>query len=251
MEPTFLIVGAQRCGTTSTWAYLRQHPGVCVANEKELNYFQPNGAGRRSAEGTSREHLMLWYEKQFDHCLDLTPPYPVGEASPNYMYYPTAISNIHQVLPDVQLVVILRHPVDRALSHYRWEVRMQNEKLPVLRAFQEERTRLLDGSRHNYEHFGYVERGQYARQLRYIYHLFPPEQVFVCQFFDLVHYTQAFMDLIVLFIGAHLWNGDFSTKWLETEEEPIPEGTEDYLFEKLGDEIVQLREEFGIVLERA
>lgn len=247
MEPTFLIIGAQRCGTTSTWAYLRQHPGVCVANEKELNFFQNTGAGFQAASQANLDDVWSWYMRQFAHCQDM----PCGEASPNYCYYPEAIGNIQADLPNVKIIMILRHPVDRALSHYRWETRMGNETLPMLEAFQHEYARLAGDNRHGFEHYGYVERGKYDDQLSRIYQFFSEGQVLICQFYDLVHTSQSFMDKITGFIGVDSWPGDFTVKWLETEKSSTPEGVEDFLYERLSDQLIVLRDVYGIELERA
>ena len=98
--PTFVIVGAQKCGTSTLAATLRRHPQVFMSRPKELHYFD-----RQYAEG------LEWYERQF------TPregQIAWGEATPVYMYDPEARSRLSEALPATTVVVTLRDPTKRA-----------------------------------------------------------------------------------------------------------------------------------------
>jgi hypothetical protein len=104
--PTFVIAGAMRSGTTSLTRWLRGHPDVWMSPNKELHYFDTRweqGVGideyRQNFAGWSHEHA-------------------VGEATPNYVYHRDAMQRLAAVVPSVRVVLSLRHPVDRAYSHY-------------------------------------------------------------------------------------------------------------------------------------
>jgi hypothetical protein len=101
--PDFLIVGAMRSGTSSLNHYLRQHPQIHMAKQKEVRFFDQHWA--RGVD---------WYEEQFDP----EPGQICGEASPGYLNSPEAPQRIAQTLPAVRLVAILRNPVDQAYSRY-------------------------------------------------------------------------------------------------------------------------------------
>lgn len=110
--PDFLIIGAQKCATTSLFRYLAEHPLIYMPAQKETEFFY------REAE----------YQKGFDwyqsHYFSDAPKETVlGEASPQYMCSPDVPHRIASVLPDVRLVAILRNPIDRAYSHHRMSVR--------------------------------------------------------------------------------------------------------------------------------
>ena len=114
-KPNFLIIGAQRCGTTSLYNYLIQHPQIVPSSKKEVHFFDLNF------------HLgQSWYEKHFPEVSDniLT-----GEASPYYIFHPLCPKRIFDYDPSVKLIVILRNPIDRAYSHYRHIVRLGHEPL--------------------------------------------------------------------------------------------------------------------------
>jgi hypothetical protein len=104
--PNFLIVGAMKSGTTSLARYLGAHPQAYVAPEKEINFFERGYVWNRGVD---------WYASRFEGAGDALA---VGEASPSYMYWPTAIERMASVVPDARLIALLRDPVERAYSHY-------------------------------------------------------------------------------------------------------------------------------------
>lgn len=111
MLPNFLIIGAAKSGTTWLYEKLRRHPKVYMPRVKELGFFSRSGS-----EDKTRE----WYEKHFE------PALAVGEATPNYLFHKRAPRRIANMMPDVKLIACLRHPTDRAYSHY-WMSRGNGE----------------------------------------------------------------------------------------------------------------------------
>ena len=103
MLPNFLIIGAEKGGTTWLYEKLRRHPEVYMPRVKELYFFNNDGG-----EGKTQE----WYEKHFE----AAPA--VGEATPAYMYDEHAPRRIADMVPDMKLIACLRHPTDRVYSHY-------------------------------------------------------------------------------------------------------------------------------------
>lgn len=132
--PTFLIIGAAKSGTTSLYAYLRQHPEVFMPAVKEPRFFAyvdapppmtgPGDAQSNAAAGAV--YTLEAYRQVFDGA---THEAAVGEASPNYLYSPSAPHRIREQIPDVRLIAILRNPVDRAYSHFLHLVRSGREPL--------------------------------------------------------------------------------------------------------------------------
>lgn len=105
-QPSFIILGGFKCATTSLYNYVTAHPQVISSLEKELDFFD-----RDYAQGLD------WYLSHFP----LLPPergLVTGEATPNYLYSLSAPERISEHFPDMKLIVLLRHPVERALSHY-------------------------------------------------------------------------------------------------------------------------------------
>ena len=113
--PSFLIVGAQRCGTNSLYQFLADHPGVARALARAGGPLL-----RRRLH-----HGLDWYRGHFPtrHRMEARGaagvPAITGESSPYYLFHPLAPERIARTLPAVKLIVLLRHPVDRAFSHYQ------------------------------------------------------------------------------------------------------------------------------------
>src|SRR5437899_5084217 len=101
--PDFLIIGAQKAGTTALYAYLRRHPNVTGPPWKEVSFFD-----RHYARGER------WYRGNFPNVL-LTRGRLVGEAGPSYLFHPLAPDRIAALVPRARLITLVRDPVDRAL----------------------------------------------------------------------------------------------------------------------------------------
>ncbi|WP_420973484.1 sulfotransferase family protein [Bacillus thuringiensis] len=175
--PHFLIIGAQKCGTTSLYNYLIQHPQVCAASQKELHFFD-----------IYFQKGLNWYYNQFP-LIKLNKLIITGEASPYYLFHPHAPKRIAKTLPNVKLIVLLRNPVDRAYSHYYHQVKMKTESLSFRQAIEEENKRLqpelikmLENENYHslpYQYYSYLARGRYIEQLQNWMNFFPLKQFLI------------------------------------------------------------------------
>ena len=126
----FLIIGAYKSGTTSLNHYLKQHPQIFMPDFQEPNYFAEKRASvpagepehRYEERGYRRPRVqsLAAYQRLF---APAGPDQVAGECSPEYMRNPIAARRIHEALPGVKLLAILRNPVERALSDYSMMVR--------------------------------------------------------------------------------------------------------------------------------
>ncbi|MGP7813336.1 sulfotransferase family protein [Glutamicibacter soli] len=168
LSPAFIIAGAQRCATTSLFRMLARHPQVQppVMN-KGIHFFD---TADRYARGSN------FYAAHFPLSRPGARKLVSGEASPYYLFHPLAMERIAQVAPQAQVIVLLRDPVERAFSAYKQERGRGFETLSFTEALAAEDER-LDGEEdriiadptyqsYNHQHYGYVARGRYARQLR-------------------------------------------------------------------------------------
>jgi len=251
--PDFLVIGAQKCGTTALYAYLRWHPQVSGPAWKEVSYFD-----RHYRRGES------WYRGQF-------PSRPwlwlrgaragrtslVGEASPSYVLHPYAPERVRALVPGARLVVLLRDPVDRAYSHYQHEVSLGREPLTFEEALAREPERLaseLDRlgdtgyfSRPWWD-FTYATRGRYAEQLERWLGVFPREQLLVLSSEQLRRETAEAYGRVLEHIGAPPFALDDYPPIFEREYAPMAPATRaelersfaphnDRLFELLGEDL--------------
>src|SRR6266480_7948081 len=128
--PDFLILGAQKAGTTALYAYLRQHPEITGPSWKEVSFFD-----RHYARGEA------WYRGNFPNSLRARGKL-VGEASPSYLFHPLAPERVAGLVPEAKLIALVRNPVDRAYSHYQHEVALGREPLSFEDAVAAEYERL-------------------------------------------------------------------------------------------------------------
>lgn len=103
-QPGFLILGFMRCGTTSLYDYLITHPQVLPAIDKELWFFTH-----------FFDQGIDWYLAHFSSLANGTN-YLTGEASPMYINFPDAATRVLELFPAMKFIVLLRNPVERAIS---------------------------------------------------------------------------------------------------------------------------------------
>lgn len=132
--PDFILGGASKCGTTSLWSHLKRHPGICMAATKEPLFFiddpDTEQLGWPNADPTAVRGFAQgweWYESLFRSCPEHTLR---GEASTRYFHLPGSAALIKAHVPDVRLIFLLRHPVDRIVSHY-WHDRRSVDLPPL------------------------------------------------------------------------------------------------------------------------
>lgn len=199
--PSFILVGAQRAGTTSLFRALQSHPQVYSANyHKGVNYFDVN-----------YDRDFTWYQGHFPTAASLrrrsrsrgTSGEPITfEASGYYMFHPCAAERLARHLPEVKIVAMLRDPVERAYSAHKHELARGYETEPFERALELEDGRLAgevermsadpDYQSFSHRHHAYLRRGQYAEQLERLRRFFPADRIHVIEsesFFELPERT--------------------------------------------------------------
>lgn len=116
-EVDFLVIGAQKSGTTALFRYMQGHPELYMPPQKEINFFANEDRFQRG---------LGWYVGTYFEGADERKLW--GEVSPHYMSYGRAPRRIHDAFPHAKLIALLRNPIDRAYSHYRMAVRRGQER---------------------------------------------------------------------------------------------------------------------------
>ncbi|HUZ84421.1 MAG TPA: sulfotransferase [Gaiellales bacterium] len=175
--PSFLVVGAQRSGTTSLYRYLLEHPGIGGAwPSKGVHHFDLESQRSRR-----------WYRAHFPR---RSEGVVAGEGSPYYLFHPLVPARVAAALPDVRVIAMLRDPVTRAHSQYQQEYARGFEDAETFeRALElepgrlrgeEERLVVEPGYRsYSHQHHSYVARGMYLDQLLRWESAIPPERMLV------------------------------------------------------------------------
>jgi hypothetical protein len=209
--PDFIIIGAQRAGTTSLHSYLTEHPDVLPSFKKETlffsNYYGKGLAWYRSHFPLARKRVL---GRRTHSQRSVT-----GEASPYYLFHPHVPRRVAQVLSETKLIAVLRNPVDRAYSHYHHEVRMGYETLSFEDAIEAEESRLageisrMFENKHyrsfSHQNHTYLSRGIYVEQLQRWAKFVDRDRILVLRSKDLRDDPGAILEQVEAFIGLPNW----------------------------------------------
>ena len=162
MLPNFFVVGAQKSATTSLHQYLSGHPDIFLPPQKETHFFIEDARYELGIDHYEREYFSGWSGER-----------SIGEIDPDYMYFQETLPRMlrHFDPPTLSFIFILRNPVERAFSHYLMTYRRGLEPLSFEEAIEREPER-VGTDFHSREHYSYVGRGFYHRQItRYLDHV--------------------------------------------------------------------------------
>lgn len=203
-KPNFLIIGSPKCGTTSLYNYLGQHPKIEFSDVKEPKYFSFKNLNlnfnanevvvnqiKKSTIQNKEGYLNLFKNK--------TAPY-IGEASPNYFHFEPAAKNIYDFDPQMKLIVILRNPVDRLYSDWKHNVRMGYDRQYNFR----KAINLIEKRKRSNKppYFDYLEKGNYGKHLKRYYGLFNKNQIKIVFYDDLKKDANKVCNDIIRFLGV-------------------------------------------------
>jgi hypothetical protein len=208
--PDALIIGGQRCGTSSLYKWLGRHPNVAPSLRKEVEYFSTDHA---RGEDWYRAHFPMTLRRRASDALGR--PLVTFEATPDYLFDPRAPARARALVPDARLIALLRDPADRAVSHYHLNVRLGLEPLDLEGALRAENDRLGDewervAVQPDYQairlrRFSYVARGNYAEQLERWLEVYPRHQLLVLRSEDLYARPAETYGRVLGFLGLPAW----------------------------------------------
>ena len=191
-HPSFAIIGAQKCGTTSLYNYLIQHPLISSATKKEIHYFDNSANLKQGAK---------WY---LSHFPNIKPPKLTGEATP-MLFRPEAPQKIKKLYPNMKLIVLLRDPVARAFSNYKMCVGNGQEKESFEKALllEDKREKAAKAAEiFHWPRFSYSKRGHYAQALKRWFKYFPKDQILVLIFEEFFADPPKNLNKVFKFLGV-------------------------------------------------
>lgn len=246
----FIIGGVQKGGTTALATSLSRHPAIAMPRGKELHVFDAidfdeqwdsaqvdariaPGFGPGPGSGAGRLH---------------------GDATPLSLYHPEVVQRIARYNPSMRWIVLLRDPVERAISHYHMELRRGVERRGLFAAILAEPARLR-GTLSDFapdaawRWASYVDRGRYARQLDALFSLFPRSQVLLLRSADLLADPVATLGRVTDFLGLAPVPGIAERAFVGGYAAPARLSPARLLLRwRLRGEVRQLRERHGVEL---
>lgn len=188
----FIIVGAQRSGSTFLYEMLARAPQICMASpvRPEPKYF----LGKPETLSVADYHQRFFADRTAQQHI-------LGEKSTSYYESEAAATAIRRILPDARIVFILRDPVERAISNYYFSVNHGLETRSLAQVFLEQTPPPeLDLKKFSVNPFDYLHRGEYHKFIALYRQHFPSEQLLVCTLERLIHSTDE-LDRLSGFIG--------------------------------------------------
>lgn len=226
--PDFIIIGAQKAGTSSLYYYLSQHPAIRMSALKETHYYNYH---------ILRGRNLSWYRSFFPLKIKARNTL-TGEASPYYLFDPDVPARIKRDLPNIKLIALFRNPIDRAYSAYNMNKRQARR--PDFPTFEEAIANFDTSSEQSRL---YLYRGRYAEHIKPWLTNFSREQLLCMKSEDLFQDPKSALEAVYTFLGvAKSYPPDMQAQEVGSYSE-MPEKTrrelEEY-FNPVNDELVEL-----------
>src|SRR3954454_3541494 len=187
--PNTFIIGVQKAGTTTLDDWLAQHPQIYYYESlKDVHLFARFKSMKEIEQRLKKEPAQ--YKNQ-----------PVIlQSAVNYIFYPQLLASIAEFNPKAKLILILRNPVDRAISSYAYFKKMLRETRSMEEALLYEPKEVTEFTTDNSD-FTYIEHGFYAKQIKNCLQYFPKEQLLVLDYDDLLKNASALLYKVFSFLN--------------------------------------------------
>ena len=245
--PTFIAIGAGRCGTTSLHGILSQHPEIAMSRTKEPCYFHLAGSGvdldRLPPDARKKWGASVSGQAAYRALFTRSPKTKaIGEISPIYLTSPRAPSMIARQIPHVRLIALVRDPIERALSHHRHNMVHGFEKTQSFEhAFRRDIARG--------EHSEYYRAGMYAHHLSVYGRFFEREQIHVIEQGQFSRDPSGVLAKVCRFIGVD--DGfKFNSKTRSLKTDPSMNEASAWMSELYRDDMNELADRYGVDTSR-
>lgn len=234
----FIVIGAQKAGTTALYKYLKQHSKISLSEEKELHFFDNEVIFKKKE--VSYFNLHKHFKKSFKNKV-------YGEITPIYIYWKHSIERIHKYNPKIKLIAILRNPIDRAFSHWNMETLRGIEKEDFFECIKLEVENRNNNNITQDRIRSYVERGIYSEQIERILQHFPKEQILFIKYDDFFNDQEITINKIFDFLSVDLTLFKYQKKVIHklSYERKITKIEEDFLSDFFSPEIEKVENLLG------
>jgi len=232
--PDFLVIGAKRCGTTSLYQHLPEHPCISKSPHDNMGFFNDNF------------HLGVnWYKSFFPTTFTRKKikskfgNFLAFDVTTKYMEEESTANNVYQTKPNMKIIIILRNPVDRAYSQYHLSVRQTAERRSFEDVVEENMNRLNKESHEHYEikprfsakEDNYLKKGLYALQLRYWLKILPRENILIVSTEEFESNQQIIYNKIFEFLNISKFEVKNTKKMQKGNYPPIKSETRNLLLD--------------------
>ncbi len=234
----FIVGGTQKGGTTALDHYLRKHPQIGMAKEKEVHFFDNEDAFSGTNINYSKYHMFF----------DLLKNKKIyGEITPKYLYWKPSCKRIYDYNPNIKLIFILRNPITRAFSHWNMEFDNNSENETFSSAIRIESERIKKSLPLQNRIYSYIDRGLYSDQIKRYKDYFPDNQLMFIKYEDYTANQEKTLNNIFGFLGvdANKFTFKYKTVHKRKKHSEISEEDKKYLIQIFKNDIHQVEKELN------
>ena len=189
--PNTFVIGVQKAATTSVYDWISQHPQTCgPLSLKDHPIFLPEQR-EIDDEAMYEEYMRVGYQESIDVVL---------QGWVQYIFYPESLTEIKKHCPEAKLILILRNPIDRAISAHSFLAKIKKEPLTLAAAIDAESERATLGPEEK-NNFTYISHGLYAQQIKTLFKIFDPKNVLIVLYEDVNDSPQQVIKNIYRFLN--------------------------------------------------
>ena len=194
MKVDFFIVGAPKSATTSLFHYLGQHEGISMSTIKEPDFFSHLELNKQKLYYKSKPISDI----NTYHNLFLTKKKGqlLGEASVSYLFYPKVSERIFSYNPNAKIIIVLRNPVERTVSHHQMDKRLGFIKYNLADVLNDSTI-----ENHSLYYQQYIQLSYYYQQVKKYIDVFGRENICVLNYDDLKKNNKEFTYKALSFLG--------------------------------------------------
>lgn len=227
----YLIAGVQKSGTTTLNHCLSQHDAICTYTDKEVHFFD-NEANFIQPGNVDYKAYHANFTPQSNQI--------IGEATPIYLYWHNCLERIKAYNPNIKLIITLRNPVDRAYSQWQMIRNRNQEPLSFRDAIYHEQERLENlGQNGQHRDYSYLDRGNYATQLKRLFSIFDRDQIHFVKADDMLEDMDVVLYKIFNFLELPFQKVDTSAKHIGDYEYSLDPVIRNQLVRYFEDEIIE------------
>jgi len=194
MKPSFLILTFPKTGSTSLYETLKKHPEICLPLHKETWYFS-----RFYSRGDNWYHERFWHCDKYKNRKSL-----IGEVSTDAMLKNKFLERIKKTLPDAKIIVLLRDPIKRTISHYYHSSRVYHENRNIDEALLSKKANILSNKNECTYKYGFlIFSTRYKSSIQKLLDLYAKEKIKFILLEELIENPSKILNEIQHFIGVH------------------------------------------------
>lgn len=190
IKPNTFLIGVQKSATTSLYNWLSQHPNICAPSSlKDIPFFLDDNLYSKGLNFLNETYIKYYRNEKV-----------VFQGNVNYIFFEKSIKRIHEFNPNAKFILVLRNPVDRAISSYFFARKRGIESKDILNAFENEKKIIDSNNLQDLCELTYRNHGLYAKQLKQFFKYFNKNQLCILLFDDLKNEPQLELDKIYKFL---------------------------------------------------